>query len=187
MRSVYRISRAHCLVAALGFALFLVAPSLWAEGFNVSFSRAIGGPLNADDPDPGVVNLGYQLGFSFNTAPRTAVAFRLGQVDFEGELFGRFAEPDLTYLTLAGEYTLSGGFYESGVYIGLGGYRLEGDTTGGLSDEESAFGLVVGTTGKFPIYRRLSSEIELSGHYAALGNGSAQIFVFLTVGFGFDF
>jgi hypothetical protein len=171
----------------LALAFFGSSPAVFAEGFNVSFSRVIGGPLDADDPDPGFGNLGYQAGFSFATAPRTRVALRVAELQFEGELYGQFVEPELTFATLTGEYSLDAGFYESSVFLGLGGYRLEGNTIGGLSDEESTLGLVVGTAGEFPIYRRLSTIIELSGHYIDLNSTGAQLYAFLTVGFGFDF
>jgi hypothetical protein len=174
--------------ALLALALALSAPAANAEGFSLSFSRVIGGPLDADDPDPGLGNLGYQLGFGFDTAPKTRVMLRVGEIDFEGELFGPFIEPDLTYATLGGEYLFDAGFYRSGLFLGLGGYRLRGPVLGGGDDQDqTALGLTLGATGHFPLTQRFSTVVELTGHYTDLDASGSQLYAFLTVGFGFDF
>jgi hypothetical protein len=159
----------------LGLALLLAAlPALPARGvepylIEVGVLGGLGGPFDADAPDPGLGNRSLQLGFGVLTEPRTLVAVRVGRVELD-EPLGGLAEPELEYATVAGEYLVYDGWYDSGIFLGLGGYRLT--SAGGA--EDTSLGLTVGVTGDFELTRWLSVVAELSGHWADLE--SSQFF-----------
>ncbi|HEX3126890.1 MAG TPA: outer membrane beta-barrel protein [Thermoanaerobaculia bacterium] len=150
--------------------------------FTVGLLGGIGGSLDAD-PGDDLGNTGYQVNLDMVTEPRTHVGFRLGNLALDGEeRFGTLTDAELSYITVAGEYRFPESYYESGIYAGLGGYRLEG-TRGGRDRSETAPGLVVGVTGEFRVTRWLAVLIELSGHYAdfdeaqffAIGHGGVAV------------
>lgn len=150
--------------------------------FTVGLLGGLGGSLDAD-PGDDLGNTGYQINLAMITEPRTHVGFRLGNLALDGEeRFGTLTDAELSYITVAGEYRFPESYYESGIYAGLGGYRLEG-TRGGKDRSETAPGLVVGVTGEFRITRWLAVLVELSGHYAdfdeaqffAMGHGGVAV------------
>lgn len=150
--------------------------------FTVGLLGGIGGSLDAD-PGDDLGNTGYQLNLNMVTEPRTHVGLRLGNLALDGEeRFGTLTDAELSYVTVAGEYRFPESYYESGIYAGLGGYRLEG-TRGGQDETETAPGLAVGVTGEFRITRWLAVLVELSGHYAdfdeaqffAMGHGGIAV------------
>jgi hypothetical protein len=149
----------------IGAALLLGAPAAAVEPYLVSVGvlGGLGGPLDADQPDPGMDHPAVQVDVGLLTEPRTLVMLRLGRVEFDEPLGDRF-EPRLDYATISGEYRLFDGWYDSGIFLGLGGYRLGSE--GG--EEETAVGLTVGVTGDFELTRWLSAVAELSGHWADL-------------------
>jgi hypothetical protein len=136
--------------------------------FTGSLLLGLGGSF--DESDAGFANPSFQLGFSNVIEKRTHVGFRLGYVGFGSDNYvGELKGADLAYLNVSGEYrsarsSFSGSFVESGVYIGLGGYQLSGETDGGISDSETAIGLVLGLTGDIEVSRSFAVRIELSGH-----------------------
>lgn len=148
--------------------------------YTVNVFGGIGGAFDIE-PDAGLENDSYQIGFNFTSGPRNYIGARLGQLDFSGEEgFGIFSEADLSYLTIGGEFRNRKDYYDSGLYIALGGYRLEGTTPFGESQEDTALGLALGTTADFPINRWLSILAELSGHITDLDQ--AQFFGMLHLG-----
>lgn len=157
--------------SAIALALAFVAGSAEAQelySYSVILSGGIGGSFDAE-PDPGLGNTTYQLEFSFVTAPKNRFSARLGRMDFSGDRgFAVFPEAELTYLTLGGEYRARRPLYDSGVFFALGGYRLEGTTIFGTTEEDTAVGLSFGTTADFPINRWLSIRAELAGHFTDL-------------------
>ena len=80
------------------------------------------------------------------------------------EFFGSLSDTELTYATLGGEYRGRQGFWQSGIYLALGAYRLEG-TRFFQDEEETSWGLSLGVTGELPINRTLGVQAEVSGHY----------------------
>lgn len=178
-------------------ALILPAGGLWPppaaaqpqEPYNFTASL-MGGFAGSTDVDPGdgVDNVALQLGFKLVTQPRTHLAFRLGRFDLGSEnRFGSLQDAELTYVTVTGEYWLRERFYDSGVFFGLGLYRLDGspvlpDDEGG---DETAAGVTVGVAGDFEITRRLSFLLELSGHYVDFDE--ANIFAMGLAGVGLHF
>jgi hypothetical protein len=150
--------------------------------FTVGLLGGIGGSFDADPGDK-LDNTGYQLNLAMVTEPRTHVGFRLGKLALDSEeRFGTLTDAELSYVTMAGEYRFPESYYESGIYAGLGGYRLEG-TRGGKDRSETAPGLAVGVTGEFRLTRWLAVLVELSGHYAdfdeaqffAIGHGGIAV------------
>lgn len=155
--------------------------------FTASVMGGLGGSTDAD-PGDGIDNLALQLGFKLVTQPRTLLGFRLGRFDLgSDDRFGSLTDAELTYATVAGEYRLRERFYDSGVWFGLGIYRLDGTALPGGEDggDDTAPGLTVGVSGDFQITRKLSFLLELGGHYADLDE--ANVFVTALAGVGYNF
>ena len=172
---------------ALLAALFLLPGAVRAQElytFTAGLLGGIGGSLDAD-PGDGLDNTGFQLNLTMVTEPRTHVGFRLGQLSLDSEdRFGSLSEAELSYVTVAGEYRFPQSYYESGLYIGLGGYRLDG-SRGGRDEQDTAIGLNLGVTGEFAVTPWLGVLIELSGHYADLDE--AQFFALGHAGIAIHF
>ncbi len=118
-----------------------------------------------------------QLNLLFETDARTQVGIRIGQSELTdtGERLNGLFEPKLQYVTVGGEYRTRQSYYDSGVFVALGGYRLEG--SGGSS--KTAAGISVGATGEFTFNRHFGVVGEIAGHYADLDDlqyfASAQV------------
>ena len=142
--------------------------------FSAGVLGSIGGSVDAS-PGDDLSNTGYQLNLSMVTDPRTHVGIRVGQLALDGEeFFGSLTDADLTYLTVGGEYRFDETWYDSGIYLALGGYRLEGNDFLGADSRETSIGLAVGVTGEFKVNHWLGVLLELSGHYVEFEE--AQIF-----------
>ncbi len=171
--------RAHRLLRGLAPLLLLLAlPGAARAQELYSISAAllggIGGSPDAEVGD-GLGNTGYQLNLEILTERRTLVGLRAGQLALdEDERFGNFGDADLTYVTLGGEYRFRESYYDSGLFLALGGYRVAGTDFAGRDDEETSLGLSIGATGEFRLNRHLGVLIELSGHVVDLD--SAQFF-----------
>jgi hypothetical protein len=143
--------------------------------FSLGVLGGIGGPIDADSPDPGLSQRNFELQGSLFTEPRTLLVLRAGRLDFDdADRLGDVLSPQLDYVTISGEYRFYRDFYDSGIFIGLGGYRLRGDRAGGGKREQTAPGLTVGVTGEFEVTRWLGVLGEISGHWANLDE--SQIF-----------
>jgi hypothetical protein len=140
----------------------------------------VGGVGGTDDTDE-FSDTAIQAHFSFALQPRTHFVVRAGELDLaEG---GESTPPgSLGWITVSTEYVVPSGFFDSGLFIGLGYYRLESDNS--LIDE-SGLGLTLGVTGDFPIIRHLALRVELAGHYADLD--SAQIILMAQAGLSLRF
>jgi len=165
--------RQASLRALAGLALLtglLVIPGSVQAQETYSFTVAgLGGVGGSPDAEPGddLSNTGYQVNLGMVTDARTHVAVRVGQLGLDkDEFFGSLRDAELTYATFAGEYRFNEGWYDSGVYLGLGGYRLEGLDFGGRDSEDTAIGLALGFTGEFKVNQWLGVLLELSGHWA---------------------
>lgn len=165
------------VVATLAAAALLAKPAAAEElyTFTIAALGGVGGSFDAD-PGDGLGNTGFQLNLAMVTQARTHLVLRAGQVGLgDGELFADLVDADMTYVTAAGEYRYRHSFYESGMFLGLGGYRLSGSAIGsGESREETSVGLTLGATGEFQINRNLSFVIEVAGHYVEFDQ--AQLF-----------
>jgi hypothetical protein len=143
---------------------------------SVSLLGGIGGSLDAD-PGDGMGNTAYQVALSVPTELGAAVSFRAGRVVFDDqEFFGSLRKPDLDFANIGGEYRFHEGYYMSSLYLGLGAYRLSGESglEGLQQRDETAPGLVFGVTADFPISKRFSFLMEVAGHYVRFDD--AQFF-----------
>jgi hypothetical protein len=116
-----------------------------------------------------ITNPTLQLGWSIITDRATHFGVRVGHIGFSsksqvGDLLG----PDLTYITLAGEYRFQETFYQSGMFFGLGYYDLNGDNVIGGDDGDDGIGLTFGVNGEFDIDQRWAVVVELAGHWVDL-------------------
>lgn len=178
----------HCLRRLTLLAALLLLPGAARAQelytFTAGLLGGIGGSLDAE-PGDDLGNTGFQLNLTMVTEPRTHVGFRLGQLSLDSEeRFGSLSEAELSYVTVAGEYRFPQSYYESGLYIGLGGYRLEGSRGGG-DEQDTAIGLNLGVTGEFRVTQWLGVLVELSGHYADLDD--AQFFAMGHAGIAIHF
>ena len=158
---------------ALLVAAAAPAPALAAEPyiFTVGALGGIGGPLDADDPDPGTSQQALELQVGLVTELRTLLVLRVGRLDFgDDDVLGDVFSPQLEYATIGGEYRFYKNWYDSGIFLGLGGYRLTGDSgfAGGGSRDETAVGLTGGVTGEFEISKHFALLGQISGHYVDL-------------------
>lgn len=146
--------------------------------YSVALMGGLGGSSDADDSN--LDNFGWQARFAMELELHTLFSVRAGQLalDTDSALF----DSDLSYLTVAGEYRFPAGFYESGLFLGLGAYDLTGDL---LVEDETAIGLTLGTSGDFRVTDRVTVIVEFSGHYADLDY--AQIFLMGHAGVSFRF
>ena len=178
-KPVLILSFALGLLVAFGAPQHGVAQS---NTFSIALMGGLGGSFDAE-PDTGLDNTGLQVRFTMELDLRTDFAVRVGKMDLEGEssVPGLF-DSELTYLTLAGEYAFPAGYYESGLFIGLGLYDLSGDL---FIPDEDGIGLTVGASGEFRITDRFFAVVEFSGHYADLDY--AQFFAMGHAGVGFRF
>ena len=168
------VGRAAAVALVIGLlAVCGAAPARAVEPyvFSVGLLGGIGGPLDADDPDPGTSQRSLEFQANLVTEPRTLLALRLGRIEFDdADQLGAFHAPELEYATISGEYRFYKNWYDSGVFLGLGGYRLSGNARdfGGQSREETAVGLTAGVTGEFEITQHFGLLGEISGHYVDL-------------------
>lgn len=165
---------AHHRRRLLGLALLagLLVPGAARAADESTYSIGVlGGVGGSFDVDPGnsYNNSSFQLNLAMVTEPRTQVALRLGRINLDKQaFFGSLHSADLTYATVGGEYRFKESYYDSGVYVGLGAYRLRGSDSADRSKEQTSVGLAVGITGEIPITPWLGVLLELSGHYVDL-------------------
>jgi hypothetical protein len=164
---------AACLALAVGLVLPGAAHAQESYTFSVGALGGLGGSVDADVGDS-LDNTGFQLNLGMVLQPANHLVLRIGQLGLDSdERFENLTDADLTYATIGGEYKYRHVYYDSGIYLALGGYRLEGnDFFTGEGEEDTAVGLALGVTGDFPITRGLSLQIEISGHYADFENAS---------------
>lgn len=191
-RDLHR-GRTLAVVPAMVFILALAslapATAQAQERYNFTASLAAGLAGSTDaDPGDGLDNVNLQLGVNFVTEPRTRLALRLGRFDLDSEdRFGTLRNAELTYATVAGEYRFREKFYESGLFLGLGAYQLDGESLfPGGEDDETAVGVNLGALGEFELSRRFSVLVELSGHYVDFDQ-DANVFAMGLVGLAYHF
>ena len=153
--------------------------------FSVGVLGGLGGPVDAGEPDPGIDQEALQLQVGLLTEPRTLVVLRVGRLEMDDDaVLDGLGGPSLEYATIAGEYRFFQEWYDSGIFLGLGGYRLQGDR-GGFEDEDTSIGLTLGVTGDVEMTERFSIIAELTGHWADLE--ATQLFAAGQVGLAVKF
>jgi hypothetical protein len=121
----------------------------------------VGSSLDVDATD--LEHKVLQAGYSFETGDNTRVGVRVGRYSFAKDMtLNGFRDPRLTYGTAAGELRFDEAVYDSGIYIGLGVYRMEG----AVGDHEVEIGFTLGYNGEFEVSRHFSVALELAGHFA---------------------
>jgi hypothetical protein len=176
------------LGAAALMAGFAAKPARAVEPYFVTVGvlGGIGGPLDADDPDPGTSHPALELQVGYITEPRTILALRVGRLDFSrDDRLGETLDPQLSYITLAGEYRIYRSWYDSGIFLGLGNYRLNGEDATGRSRDSSSWGVIGGVTAEFEIAPHFAVLTQLTAHYADVEG--AQLFATGMAGFNFKF
>ena len=164
-------TRTRTLLPLAALLLLLAPGALHAQvqelyTFTIGALGGAGGSLDVDRGDA-LDNFGGQLNLGLVTEERTHLILRLGKLGLDtDEGFGSLDDDaELTYATIGGEYRWRETYYTSGIYLSLGGYRLEGIDFRGSEETDTAPGLVLGVTGEFPLHRRVGILVELSGHY----------------------
>ena len=153
--------------------------------YTVAVLGGIGGALDADI-DPGLGEPSFMIHASLVTEPRTLVGVRAGRLKIEDEEgFEEFTGADLEYVNISGEYRFSQGFYDYGVYLGIGYYQLSGELRVGGDHDESDLGGVVGFTGDFDVTRHISIVGDFAVHYVWVD--AASIYGMANIGVAFHF
>lgn len=153
--------------------------------YTVGVFGGLGGSFDAD-PGDSLTNSSFQVNLGIVTEPRTHLVLRSGRLSLDkDEFFGSLREAELSYATIGGEYRVRQDFYESGIYLALGGYRLEGTTVLGIDSRDTSWGLAAGVTGELPIKRWLGVQAEISGHF--IDFDEAQFFAMGHIGLAFHF
>ena len=160
-------------LAMLALAFLVAVPAQAADPdlLSIGLLGGIGGPLDADPPDPGLSHQSLELQVGLVTEPRTLLQVRLGRIDFgSDDQLGGFLDPQLEYATISGEYRFYKNWYDSGIFLGLGGYRLSGIVGGpsGAEDDDTAIGITGGVTGEFELTRHFALLGQISAHYVDL-------------------
>jgi hypothetical protein len=159
-----------------------------AESLSSFLLAALGGVGGSTDvkPGQGYGNPGFEVDFGHFADPQTLVAVHAGQLNFSSKpSFGALTNAKLSYADIGAEYRFQESYYESGIYLGLGAYRLSGNAAGGGSSAQTAVGGALGITGEFRFNRSLGLLIELSGHYVDFR--SQRVFVMAEAGVALHF
>jgi hypothetical protein len=182
-RSILSFAFAAALFA--GGSATLSAQVQESYTYTVSVLGGIGGALDADI-DPGLGEPSFMVEASIVTEPRTIVGVRAGRLKIDGdEGFEEFADAELEYVNVAGEYRFNQSIYDYGVYLGVGYYKLSGDLRTGEEHHESDLGAVLGFTGDFDVTRHFSIVGDFAVHYVWVD--AASIYAMGNIGVAFHF
>jgi len=132
--------------------------------FTAGIAGGLGGAFDLDDSQA-FDHSAAQLSLGMYTADRTLTSLRAGRLSFGTDVVvDNLTDAELDYLTIGGEYRFRQAAYDFGFFLGLGGYRIDGQGLAGAEDH-SALGATLGLTGDFDLTRRLSILAELDFHY----------------------
>jgi hypothetical protein len=173
----------------LAFSLLLLPAAAGAQeelyNYTVGVFGSLGGSLDAD-PGGSVTNTGFQLNLGLVTEPRTHLVLRAGRLGLDKDkLFGSLSNADMEYVTIGGEYRYGEQYYDSGAFVALGAYRLNGTEPSGRDSREDTWGVSAGFTAELPVRRWLGIQGEIAGHYVDFRE--EQFFVTGHVGLAFHF
>ncbi len=169
--------------------LCLLAPALPAAAqdrytYTVGVLGGLGGSTDSNDFTAFEGN-SFQVNLGMVTTARTHVVVRLGRIDLgTDDGFEGLDNAELEYTNIAGEYKFNPGYYDFGMYLGLGAYKLKGDPRPGAVDGETSLGGVFGIDGDFDITRHISFIAEGAAHYVFFDEYSK---IFLSAGAGIAF
>ena len=165
MTRYYRLLGRLLLIGGL-FLLPAFAGAQELYTYTVGLLGGIGGSFDAA-PGGSLTNKSFQLNLGMVTEPHTHLILRMGKLSLDQDsLFGSLRNADLDYVTIGGEYRARQSVWDSGLYLALGGYRLNGtEAATGRDRTETSVGLALGATGELPVNRHLGLLGEVSGHY----------------------
>lgn len=174
------------MLAAAGLLLTLAPSRAEAQGrrnLRLSLLAGVGGSV--DEDQAGLGNSSFQVGFAFETTTDTVLRVDVGAISFDQtDAIGRLADPSVEYVTVGGEYQFQEEIYRSGLFFGLGAYRLEG-LLAGQPEEETSIGLNLGATGDFAITDTVSVLGEIAFH--VVESDIANLFATAHVGLALHF
>jgi len=154
--------------------------------YRIAVLGGLGGSADSD-VDNDLDHDAFQLELGMVTNDRTLATVRLGSIDLGGDQgFDGLLDAQLEFANIAGEYRFDQGYYEFGIYLGLGAYKISGDLVGGGDESQTALGGVFGVGGDFDVTRHLSVTAGASAHYAFFDERS-NLFVNGLVGLAFRF
>ena len=178
-------------VLSLFFLLLLAALPLSAQGvepysYDVGLLGGMGGSLDAE-PDTGLTNSAFGAHALMVIERFTLVGVRAARIELDEDqgFAPGLGKGQLEYAALVGEYRYPKGFYDVGIYLGLGGYRVTGEFPDGEERSDTALGVAFGVTGEFELYRWLYLVADINAHYAFLED--ANLFGGALIGLGFRF
>jgi hypothetical protein len=164
------LKRSIALVLVL-FAAVVGARAAGAQDrgtFAVGLLGGIGGSIDGHG-EQDYDHRALEATFGMLTNDNTIVVVRVGQLELEDDLSEEgLLDAELRFVTIAGEYRFKQPAYDYGIYLGLGGYELDGDEFPGTEPEDTTLGLAFGVTGEFDISRHFSAVVEFAAHYAFL-------------------
>ena len=168
------------LLLALIFLAMPAAPVLaqdWGVGASVGLVNDVQHRIRLDGFDPRDASAWVD----FQLEDRVLLRGTLGSMKTKGSKAGQFAEvsghsvvlPDLNerihYVDVAVSYQFWEGDYTSGIFAGIGGYRIDPDSVApGLESfrdpKETVFGFHVGLDGDLRVFSRLSIVGRITFH-----------------------
>lgn len=178
--------RRHLTIITWLAILVVTAPAVAQRNMTVGLFAGVGGSFDAE-PDPGLSQPSLQISLAVPMDDEADLVLRVGALDLDDDQgFGGLRDAALQYATVAGEYKFQEPFYVSGIFLGLGAYRLDGEPFDAREDDEgTALGLTLGVSGDFVLARRWSLLAELSGHWVDFDR--AQVFGLAHLGIGYRF
>lgn len=167
--TIVKATRTFAISAALLLGVLVPSPGAAQDHYTYTISALGGFGGSLGDDDAGLGNRTLGLGLSLLREDRVHIGLRLVEIEFdEGVMLGRLTDASLRYLTAGGEYRFLESYYESGLFIGVGLYDLEGFDAEAQLDSESGVGIVLGVTGEFEINRRFGFVVEFMGHLTSM-------------------
>jgi len=149
-----------------GFLFLIVGAARAQERYSYT-GEVLGGLSGSlDQRTDGFGQKAWELGVGMVTDDRTQTTLRVGRMDLGDRTVPDLRSPQLDYAVLAGRYSFPEPAYDTGVFLGLGAYRLDGTLALGDRKRETALGVELGFTGDFDVTRHLSFVAELAFHYA---------------------
>lgn len=134
--------------------------------FRAAVLGGLGGPADSDH-DKDFDHEAFQIEVGMVTNASTLATVRFGTLDLDdGEPYEGLDHAELKYANIAGEYRFDQGYYDFGIYLGLGAYKLDGDPLPGAADGQTAVGIAFGINGDFDINRHFAITAGASAHYA---------------------
>lgn len=140
--------------------------SLTDYTFRVALLGGVGGPVDSDD-DKDFDHSALQLEAGMVINQGALATLHYGTLDLGGDdPYEGLNDAELEYLNIAGEYRFDQTYYDFGIYLGLGAYKIDGDPIPGADEGQTAIGLAFGVNGDFDITRHFFVTAGLSAHYA---------------------